>query len=38
MEEDDEEEGNYYTIIIRGFAKYGAIDDTTMGKAEEEER
>ena len=36
MEEDDEEEGDDDNIIIRGFAEYGAFDDTAMGKAEEE--
>ena len=32
MEEDDEEEGDDDNIIIRGFAEYGAFDDTAMGK------
>jgi hypothetical protein len=32
MEEDDEEEGNDDNIILRGFAEYGAFDDTVMGK------
>ena len=31
MEEDDEE-GDDDNIIIRGFAEYGAFDDTAMGK------
>ena len=34
--EEDEEEGDDDNIIIRGFAEYGAFDDTTMGEAEEE--
>jgi hypothetical protein len=34
MEED--EEGDDDNIIIRGFTKYGAFDDTAMGEAEEE--
>ena len=36
MEEDEEEKGDDDNIIIRGFAEYGAFDDTTMGEAEEE--
>ena len=36
MEEDEEEEGDDDNMIIRGFAEYGAFDDTAMGKAEEE--
>ena len=38
MEEDEEEEeeGDDDNIIIHGFAKYGAFDDTTMREAEEE--
>ena len=37
MEEDEDEEvGDDDNIIIRGFAEYGAFDDTTMGEAEEE--
>jgi hypothetical protein len=36
MEEDDEEEGDDDNIIIRGFAEYGAFDDTAMGEVEEE--
>ena len=36
MEEDDEEEGDDDNIIFRGFAEYGAFDDTAMGEAEEE--
>jgi hypothetical protein len=36
MEEDDEEEGDDDNMIFRGFAEYGAFDDTTMGEAEEE--
>ena len=38
MEEDDdeEEEGDDDNIIIRGFAEYGAFDDSAMGEAEEE--
>ena len=36
MEEDDEEEGDDENIIIRGFAEYGAFDDTAMGEAKEE--
>jgi hypothetical protein len=35
MEEDEEEEGDDDNNI-RGFAEYGAFDDTAMGKAEEE--
>jgi hypothetical protein len=35
MEEDDDEEGDDDNII-RGFAKYGALDDTAMGEAKEE--
>ena len=34
-EEEEEEEGDDDNIIIHGFAKYGAFDDTTMGKVEE---
>ena len=34
--EEDEEEGDDDNIIIRGFAKYDAFDDTAMGEAEEE--
>ena len=36
MEEDEEEEGDDDNMIIRGFAEYGAFDDTAMGEAEEE--
>jgi hypothetical protein len=36
MEENDEEEGDDDNIIVRGFAEYGAFNDTTMGEAEEE--
>ena len=36
MEEDEEEEGDDDNIIIRGFAEYGAFDDTTIGETEEE--
>ena len=36
MEEYEEEEGDDDNIIIRGFAEYGAFDDTTMGEAKEE--
>ena len=32
----EEEEGDDDNIIIRGFAEYGAFDDTTMGEDEEE--
>ena len=35
MEEDDEE-GDDDNMIIHGFAKYGAFDDTIMGEVEEE--
>jgi hypothetical protein len=35
IEEDEEEEGDDDNII-RGFAEYGAFDDTAMGEAEEE--
>ena len=34
--EEDEEEGDDDNMIIRGFAEYGAFDDTAMGEAEEE--
>jgi hypothetical protein len=36
MEEDDEEERDDDNIIIRGFAKYGAFDDTAMKETEED--
>jgi hypothetical protein len=36
MEEDEEKEGDDDNMIFRGFAKYGAFDDTAMGKAEED--
>jgi hypothetical protein len=36
MEEDDEEEGDDDNMIFRGFAEYGAFDDTAMGEAKEE--
>ena len=36
MEEDEEEEGDDDNIIIRGFAEYGAFDDTAIWEAEEE--
>ena len=36
MEEDDEEEGDDDNMIIRGFAEYGAFDDTAIGETEEE--
>jgi hypothetical protein len=32
MEEDEEEEGDDDNMIFRGFAEYGAFDDTAMGK------
>ena len=34
--EEDEEEGDDDTMIIRGFAEYSAFDDTAMGEAEEQ--
>ena len=34
--EEDEEEGDDDNIIIRGFAKYGAFDDTAIGEAKKE--
>jgi hypothetical protein len=34
--EEDEEEGDDDNMIFRGFAEYGAFDDTAMGEAEEE--
>jgi hypothetical protein len=33
---EEEEEGDDDNIIIHGFAKYGAFDDTAMGDAKEE--
>ena len=36
IEEDDEEERDDDNMIIRGFAEYGAFDDTALGEAEEE--
>ena len=37
MEDDEEEEeGDDDNILIRGFAEYGAFDDTAMGEAKEE--
>ena len=33
---EEEEEGDDDNIIIRGFAEYGAFDDTTIGETEEE--
>jgi hypothetical protein len=31
IEEDEDEEGDYDNMIFRGFAKYGAFNDTAMG-------
>ena len=35
-EDEEEEEGDDDNIIIRGFAEYGAFDDTAIWEAEEE--
>jgi hypothetical protein len=36
MEEDEKVEGDDDNMIFRGFAEYGAFDDTAMGEAKED--